>query len=170
MTAPRPLRFRWDGAAMVPLYPGAAARQYETGAIYPLAVHEERSANSHRHFFACVNEAHSNLPEHLGAQFPTADHLRKWCLIKAGFRDTSTIPLPTKADALRVAAFIRPIDDFRVVVVHEATVMVYTAESQSLRAMGKARFQRSKDAVLDELASMIGTDSETLARNAGKAA
>lgn len=110
------------------------------------------------------------LTEHRAEQFATAEHLRKWCLIKAGFRDESSIPLPSKAVAQRVAAWSKPGDDFAVIVVREATVIRMTAKSQSVKAMGAAEFKRSKDAVLDELAKMLEIDRPTLEQNAGRAA
>ncbi len=170
MTAPRILRFRWDGRVMVPVYPGVAAKQYEVGEVYPLEVREDRSINSHRHFFAVVREGWQNLPEAQAQRFPTEDHLRKWLLIRTGFRDERSIPLASKAEAQRVAAFVKPLDDFAVVVAREATVTVLTAKSQSVKAMGRAEFQKSKDAVLDELAAMISVDRKALEQNAGKAA
>ena len=121
-----------------------------------------RSKVSHDHFFASVEEAFKNLPEDLKDDFASAEHLRKWALIKAGFRDERSIAASSKADALRIAAFIKPMDEFAVVVVREAMVTQYVAKSQSLRAMGKAEFQRSKDAVFDVLAQLIGTDVASL--------
>ncbi len=170
MTAARIQRFRWDGEAMIPLYPGVAARQYEKGEVYPLEVREDRSANSHRHYFAAVNEGWQNLPEIETERFPSPDHLRRWLLIKAGYYDERTIVVGSKAEAQRVAAFVKPMDAYAVVVAKEATVVVFTAKSQSMKAMGKADFQRSKDAVLELLAEMIGVERKALDRNAGGAA
>lgn len=170
MTAIRPLRFRWTGDVMKPLQPGVAARQYEKGEVYPLEVREERSANSHRAYFAAINEGWQNLPEEQADRFPTPDHLRRWLLIRAGFRDERTIALASKAEALRVAAFIKPLDTFAVIVPREATVVVMTAKSQSYKSMGRAEFQRSKEAVLDALAELIGVDRRALDDNAGRAA
>lgn len=167
---PRPLRFRWSGEAMTPLQPGAAARQFEKGEWYTLEVREERSTASHNQFFAALNEGWQNLPETMADRFPSADHLRKWLLIRTGYRDEVTYVAASKAEAPRLAAFIRPLDDFAVVTVSEATVTVYRAKSQSVRAMGKAEFQRSKDAVLGLLAEMIGTDRKALDANAGRSA
>jgi hypothetical protein len=73
------------------------------------------------------------------------------------------------AEAQRVAAFVKPLDDYAVIVVREALVSVYTAKSQRIRAMGKHDFQRSKDAVLEILAGLIGTTTKALT-NAGEAA
>ena len=117
---------------------------------------------SHDHFFASVQEAYNNLPEDLADDFASPEHLRKWALIKAGYRDERSIVASSKAEALRIAAFIRPMDEFSVVVVREATVTQLTAKSQSLRAMGKVEFQRSKDAVFDVLAKLIGTSVDDL--------
>ena len=78
--------------------------------------------------------------------------------------------LASKAEAVRVASFIRPLDTYAVIVPREATVVVMTAKSQSYKAMGRVEFQRSKEAVLDKLAAMIGVERRTLDANAGKAA
>lgn len=169
MTA-SPLKFRWQDGTMQPLAPDVARRTYEDGQIYRLAPWEDRSANTHRHYFSCINEGWNQLPEHMADQFATPDHLRRWLLIRAGFRDERTIVLASKAEAVRVAAFIRPLDPYAVVVPRESTVVVMTAHSQSYKSMGARTFQESKEKTLDLLASMIGTDSKTLAQNAGRAA
>jgi hypothetical protein len=53
-------------------------------------------------------------------------------------------------------------DDFAIVSATEVTVRVWTAKSQSMKAMGKAEFQRSKTAVLDLVSAMIGVKPENL--------
>ena len=165
-----PISFEWDGEAMIPLNPRLADRQYVVHEKYRLIPHEERSANSHRHYFAAVREAFENLPENVAENFASQDHLRKWALIRVGYRDERTIACSSKAEAQRVAAFCKPMDEYAVVVVREATVYQWTAQSQSMRAMGKKKFQDSKTKVLDILAEMIGTDTRTLQQNVGKAA
>lgn len=165
-----PIVFDWDGEAMVPRHPGLADRHYVVGQSYRLIPHEDRSVRSHRHYFACINDAWSNLPEHLAERLPTPDHLRKYALIKAGYRDERSIVAASKAEAQRLAAFMKPMDDYAVIVAREAVVTVYTAKSQSMKAMGKKTFMASKDAVLDVLSQMIGTSREALAKNAQRAA
>lgn len=159
-----PIQFHWDGESMCPL-PRHAKRCDEVfvvGETYTLIQHEERSGKSHRHYFSCIKSAWENLPEHIAERFPTPDHLRKFALIKAGYRDERSIVTASKAEAVRVAAFIRPMDEYAIVTVHEAVVTVYTPKSQSTRAMGKKDFQSSKDAVLDVLASLIEVDRKEL--------
>jgi hypothetical protein len=161
-----PIPFRWDGQAMRahPQFANAAAGQFEAGEYYTLAEVQDRSSASHKHYFACINEAWMNLPEALAQRFPSAEHLRKYALIKAGYRDERSVVCATKAEAARVAAFVKPLDDYAVVIVFECTVTVYTAKSQSLRAMGKDYFQASKDDVLHALADMLGVDVEALSK------
>lgn len=165
-----PLRFSWDGEAFYPRAPKLADKYFVIGQEYSLAPHEDRSVASHRHYFASVNEAHGNLPEILAERLPTPEHLRKYALIKAGYRDERSIVCASKAEAQRVKAFVEPIDDFAIVVADGATVTVFTAKSQSLRAMGKKAFAESKDAVLRIISEMIGVDVGTLQQNTARAA
>lgn len=169
-SAPLPIQFDWDGEAMWPRHQKVADRWYVVGESYWLEPHEPRSFKSHGHYFACVNEAWKNLPEQWAERFATSDHLRKWALIKAGYRDERTFVCASKAEALRLLAFVKATDEFAVYRSNDAVVIEYKAKSQSQRAMGRKDFQASKDAVLDVLAEMIGVDPSTLGKNAGQAA
>jgi hypothetical protein len=156
MTAP--LTYEWtDEGVMRPLarFAKLADKQFVVGLTYPMVVAEERSIASHRQYFAALHEYWLNLPEPEAERFPTEEHLRKWCLIKAGFADERSIVCSSKAEALRLAAFIKPMDTYSVVDVREATIRVYTAQSQSMRAMGKKDFQASKQAVLEICEVMV---------------
>lgn len=162
-TAP-PVPCVWDGDAFVPpsRFAKLCDKHFVVGESYPLVVHEARSQASHSHYFAALNEAWKNLREDVAERFPTSEHLRKYALVKAGFADERSIVCASKAEAQRVAAFIRPMDDYAVIVVREATIKVFTAKSQSMRAMGKADFQASKEAVLDVVSGMIGVKTGEL--------
>jgi hypothetical protein len=164
--------YRWDGEVMVPLarFHNRCNAVFTVGELYPLDVHEDRSIVSHRHYFCEINEAWKNLPEMVAERYPSSEHLRKYALIQTGYRDERSIACSSKAEAQRVAAFIKPMDDYAVVVVREAVVSVLTAKSQSIRAMGAKEFQASKQAVLDQLASMIGVTPGALEQHAGRAA
>jgi hypothetical protein len=145
-----------------------ADREYVVGEAYTLVETQDRSQASHRHYFASVYEAWLNLPDELAERFPSSEHLRKYALIRAGYRDERTITCASRAEALRLAAFIKPMDEYAVVAVSEAVVRVYTAKSQSTRAMGRKVFQESKDAVLGALADMIGVTPKELAVVGGR--
>ncbi|MBD9519326.1 hypothetical protein IB262_05385 [Ensifer sp. ENS02] len=167
--------FRWTGEELVPVnrrWQSLADRHLVVGEEYYLAEHNDRSMNTHRHYFASVAEAWRNLPEHFaGLPFTeSAEHLRAYALIRTGYCDAHTIVCSSKAEASRMAAFIRPIDGFSIVDVKEATVTRYVAKSQSMKAMDKQEFQQSKAAVLDFLDDLIGVERGTTHRNAGSAA
>lgn len=166
------LPFTWDGETMTPSrgFSKRADAAFVVGETYRLEVVEERSAASHRHFFASIAEAWANLPEPLAERHPSPEHLRKFALIRAGFADSRQIVASSKAEAQRIAAFVKPMDDYAVVAVQNAVVTVWTAHSQSVKAMGKKDFQASKTRVLEIVAEMIGVEPSTLAKEAGMAA
>jgi len=161
----------WDGEVMRPTkgFAALADKEYVVGEVYTMDVSDPaRSMISHRHYFAAVYDAWLNLPEDMAEHFASADHLRKAALIRAGYRDERTLACSSRAEALRVAAFCKPMDDYAIVAVSQAVVRVYTAKSQNVRAMGRKVFQESKDAVLEVLAGMIGVPVKQLAaRDAG---
>ena len=159
-----PLPFTWDGEAMRPLpaFVRLAAERFGVGEVVTLGPIEARSSPSHRHYFACVREAWVNLPEGLAVRFPTEEHLRKYALIRAGYGDERQVVCASRAEARRIAAFIRPIDDYSIVTVDQTVVTHLTAKSQAAEAMKKAEFQASKEAVLGLLAEMIGVGPAVL--------
>lgn len=168
----KPVIFDWDGESMVPVrqYRFVCDKQFVVGERYTMVVQEPRSRAAHNHYFACLEEAWRNLPEDLADDFPSSEHLRKYALIKAGFRDERSIVCASHAEAQRVAAFVKPMDEYAIVVVREATVVVLTAKSQSLRAMGGKAFQESKQSVLDVISNLIGVQPVELRTAAGQAA
>jgi hypothetical protein len=170
VTAPIP--FRWEGDLFRPLPRFAAEcdKIFVIGEVYRLVEHQDRSQASHNHFFAAVTSAWESLPERLAGDFPSPEHLRKYALIRAGFADSRTLVASSKAEAQRLAAFVKPMDEYAIVTISEATVTVWTARSQSARAMGKQAFQASKDGVLRVIAEMLGTTPEALANSTAPAA
>ncbi|ERL99763.1 hypothetical protein Q644_09010 [Brucella intermedia 229E] len=165
-----PILLSWDGEAFYPASPpcwaSRADRQFVVGETYKLVEHHDRSEASHNHYFASIANAWNTLPDHLLAEYPTAEHLRKKMLVKCGYADERTVVCASKAEAERVAAFIKPMDNYAVVIFHEAVVKVYTAQSQSLKAMGKREFQESKEAVLAAIDRLLGVEPGATARAA----
>lgn len=163
----KPIRMQWNGDGFTPAtsyWAHEADKLFVIGDTYYIVEHQGRSQRSHNHFFAAVAEAWQNLPEQLAAQYPSADHLRKHALIKAGYFNSQQLVCSSKAEAVRIAAFIRPSDEYAIVKAESCVVTRFTAKSQSVKAMGREDFQRSKDAVLDVLADMIGTTRGELQR------
>lgn len=119
----------------------------------------DRSAASHKHYFATIADAWGNLPEALAADFPSPEHLRKHALIKAGYCDMTRLSFRSNADAIAGCAIISKLDTYSICEVSGAVVTVYRAKSQNMRAMGKKVFQESKDAVLTAISQIIGADA-----------
>jgi len=161
-----PMVFQWNGEAMVvlPRFARDADLRFVIGERYTLDEIQERSAATHKHYFASINSAWASMPETIAAQWPTSEHLRKFCLIKAGYHDHRSIVARSRAEAQRLAAFIRPMDDFAIVTVNECVVDVYTAKSQSHRAMGKQEFAKSKEAVLQILDDLLSVGRGEIAK------
>lgn len=161
----RPLMFRWEGDSFVPNSPFWAKKAdeiYVVGQVYPLVEQQDRSRKSHDHYFAQVHQIWLNLPDAVAAEFPDAEHLRKHALIRCGYSDKRSIVTRSKIEAVRLAAFLRPIDTYAIVTIDARTVTQWTAQSQSYTAMGKHQFQESKDKVLEWCANLIGVAVEDL--------
>jgi hypothetical protein len=147
-----------------------AQRFYREGAEYALVEYQARSRRAHNFYFAAVEDAFRNLPEEWAQEFPTVEHLRKFCLIKTGFHHCDTIVCPDAASAERLVALARPMDEYGIVTSEGNVVRRFKAKSQSPRSMDRTEFRASADAVLDLLAKMIGTTRRALEHNAESAA
>lgn len=147
---PAPWLVRWngDGFDLLRRQKERADKELVVGERYVLDAYEERSAASHAHYFAQLTELWKNASHEITDRFPTVEHFRKYCLIRCGYRDERSYVCKSKAEATRMAAFLRPIDEFSVVSVTGSAIVVWSAKSQAYRAMGKKEFQESKDAVL----------------------
>jgi len=162
--AMKPIPFFWDGEKMVPLHRffGVASKQYEKGTSYILEVLEPRSIQSQRHYHASIGEAFKNLPSSLTDEYKSPEHLRKKALIRVGYADESTYVCRSAAEATRLQGFIQTFDEYTIVERRGNVIKRYTAQSQSMHAMGKKAFQDSKERVLDFVANLIGVDVATL--------
>lgn len=173
MSIEAPIEAIWTGEAFQPTsayWARRADKQFARGEILRIVHEPERSHSTHAHYFASITEAWRNLPPLMAERFPSPDHLRKWALIKAGYCNTHSMPCSSPTEARRLAAFIRPMDEFSVVSVEKSMVTMFTAMSQSYKAMDKKTFAESKEKVLDIVAAEIGVAKQELSDNAGQAA
>lgn len=157
--------FIWNGETMTPMgrFRDKCKEAFTPGEYYKLEVMEERSWVSHKHYFACLHDAWVNLPSKGHALEPWAQsvkHFRKYALIRTGWNNAQTWTCGSRAEADRMATALRSIasDDFAIVAIEGTTVTRFTAKSQSMKAMGKEDFQKSKDDVLTFVADLIGAD------------
>jgi hypothetical protein len=167
-----PMLFTWNGHAMEPLsyFARAALERFKVGLVYRMEIIEQRSANSHKHLFACIGEAFRNLPEGQEDRWSDPDHLRLWALTFTSFRETRTFTASSHAEARRLAKFLASDSDYCRVEISGRTVIQHKPMSQSYASMNRRQFQQSKDEVLDVLARKVGVTVEDLEANAGRAA
>jgi hypothetical protein len=171
--------------AMVPLprYAKLAQRQYREDAEHPLVILEARSQKSHNFYFASIADGFANLPEGIAPRFPSAEHLRKWLLVEAGWFDEKDFDFDDDREgqkmARNLALFIRTEDEYaRISFAHfidregkkKIKVLVRRAKSQSFGEMSAADFKASSAAVLEELSHLIGVSQATLTKEAGRSA
>jgi hypothetical protein len=138
----------------------------DVGAVHGWQIAENRSSESHRHFFAVVNEAWRNLPEDLADDFPSPEHLRKWALIKAGFCSETRIVCANNSEAMTLATKAKSMDKYAVVAIDEKTVTIWTADSQRRDAMGRQAFQEAKERALHLISNLLGVDLTILRQEA----
>lgn len=166
-------RARWDGETLTPTghYGLSAAREaMDPDDVVIVEIDHPRSQSSHRHQFAEINEAWRHLPEslHEAPWAASPETLRKHALIATGFADTYSIDCGAKATAERVRMALASAEagkhGYAIAKVRGPLVVVWTPQSQSMRAMGGKRFQESKQAVLNWIAAQIGVEAEELRR------
>lgn len=170
-----PITYYCTGEALVPLrrFDNRFKSEFEKGKRYQMEEIEQRSGKSHRHFFASVAEAWSNLPEEYAQEFASPEHLRKYALIKTGWHDVAYFPFASKEEAMRYVTYHRARDEFAIVTINDNVVTIYTAKSQKSRGkdrMSNEDFQASKNDVLDYVWNLCGVDRETGERETGQAA
>jgi len=168
-----PIIYEWTGETFKPLphYAKRCDAELVVGERYRLEAVAERSRVSHNHQFAAIDEAWHQLPEHLLAAYPSPEHLRKHALIRAGYCLMQHHACATRAEALRTAELVRAREPYSIVESRGNVVTIYTARSQSRRAMpSRKEFEDSKQKALAWVANLIGVTLQELRDNAGRAA
>jgi hypothetical protein len=168
MTTPIRLRYEGEGDFRVlsNYWAARADKDFVVGEVYQMVEEPEHSDASRGHYFAALKNGFDSLPDELRDEYPTVEHLRKKALIRSGFRDERDHVAASKAEAERLAAFIRPMDAYAIVMPVGCVVRVWTAKSQKKRAMGPKEFQASKQAVLDYVDGLLGLDRGATERSA----
>ena len=166
----RPIKAVWTGASFAPEGRDLRYCQHMFGAgeIFVLDPEQERDMNSHRHYFAQLKEAWRNLPERLERKYPTEEVFRKKLLVEAGYFHEDQVVCDSLTNAATIAAFMAPMDPSSTIVVRGKVIIRYTAMSQSVAAMGRSEFQKSKWAVLSIASALIDVTPKQLAKHAEK--
>lgn len=174
-----PLLFKWQDGALHPLS-HRVAEQFAEGEMYRMVAIAERSAKTHKHFFAVVKDVWSNLPDserlshdprtgEVIDRFPSPEHLRKWALVECGYSEDNTMVFESSAAARRAAILCRKLDPYCRVAVRGCVVLLRTAKS--ITDMSKAKdFQEMKTKVFHKFEDMLGSRRGEVGKHAGKAA
>lgn len=162
----RPILCQWDGEVMRPTgrMQAIADAQFVPGERYRLEVVCNRSGADHRHYFAWLHEAWSNLPEHLEGRWADEDALRRWALIKADFFTVHTYYAETETEADRYSASMLEQDSEVQIERAGFRVIVKRAMTQNFKSMTQRQFHDSKDKVIRVVSMLIGVTPETLKR------
>lgn len=165
----RPMTFFWDGDTMKPTerFRALAKRQFDVGASYVLEPHQPANHKYRALYFASIAQAWANLDADAVARYPDPEALRKWALIKGGWRKDNYTVCDTPERALALAAFLRKLDSHSIVTVEGKVVRAYVARSQKLGRPEDGRmtddeWQRSTKDVLDILSNQIGVTRKQL--------
>ncbi len=155
----------WDGSSLIPMrkYQAICDRELVIGEHYIAALEPLSSPASRRHFFACIHELFASWPEAHPRQFQTPDALRKWALIRCGFRTERQFATASKAEARRLATFLAAGDEYAELSVVDIVIIEWTALSQKTHSMGREQFAKSKAETLAFLAEQVGVSVESLA-------
>lgn len=121
-----------------------------------------RDKSALRGFMATVRELWDNIPERLEnvpfARSPNA--FRKHALIKTGHCDVETYAFASPEEADRKVRSIgytaKMAHGYAIVKIDGPIIQCITPHSQSLKAMGKEQFDRSKSEVLDFCRGIVG--------------
>ena len=155
----------WTGEALVPLrkYAAICDAALVIGERYIAALEPLSSPASRRHYFACIHDLFASWPETHSRQFTTDGAMRKWALIRCGFRTERQFAAASAAEARRLATFLHGGDEYAEIAVNENVVVEWKALSQKQHAMGREQFAKSKESVLAFLAGEVGVTVESLA-------
>ena len=162
----------WRDGALIPepRFARWCDDQFGEGEVVQLDRHEDRSTNSHNHYFAALKTCWENLPDiEVQERFPTVEAMRKWALIKAGFYRMSEAVFDTPADAARAGAIAQMDDEYSVVLVKGEVMRRFTAMSMKVRnKKDRDNFRTMADAVLALLADKIGVTVDDLIKSSQK--
>ena len=133
-----------------------------------------------RRFFAMLRAMFSHWPENAQFSPESEEHLRKFILIRAGYRETTDIPVAfaedqpglTKLTALSIEAALKAAGAYAFIRPHPdgGLVRVFKARSIAFNQMGQDEFNALNDAVEAAYAQETGLDPEQVLKQTEQAA
>lgn len=137
--------------------------------------HAPRSSMDHRRFFGVIAALFHHWPEHHDFQPDDAEHLRKWLLVKAGYRTATFIPIECESTDTRmvvrsIEAAVRAADDHCFLRQHGSGVAVFKAKSISWDKLDQKQFNAVRNAVEEVIKAETGLDPDALLKQMEAAA
>jgi hypothetical protein len=138
----------------------------------------KRSPEDHRRFFGVIRAAFHHWPEAHEFQPDSEEHLRKWLLIKAGYRDVTTIPVEY-ADAqpamlqlvvLTVEAAMKAAGGYAFVRPHGVGLAIFAAKSIKWDTLSQKKFNIVRDAVESVIKAETGLEPDDILKETERAA
>lgn len=139
-----------------------------------------RSAPMHRRFFALIEAAFTHWPESASFRPDDAEHLRKYLLCKAGYRQSKEIevaysegnPTITRETALAIEAALKEAGSHAFIRPHPdgGSVAVYRARSIAWDKLDQKAFGPIAEAVETIIEAELGCDADTLLKETERAA
>jgi hypothetical protein len=137
--------------------------EFKPDQIYSLVQAHDVTRRARGFYHHCLMEAWRNLPEIMRDELPSKDHLRKFCLIKAGHCTVRKDIYFNAAAAEIAAAHFKEEDSYCIVVVNGNIVTIYRAKSETT-LKGRA-WRELKERVLQEASVLIGVDVTSLVKS-----
>lgn len=137
-----------------------------------------RSPADHRRFFGVIRAAFHHWPEAHDFQPDSDQHLRKWLLCRAGYRDVTTIPCEfaehepavLKLVALAAEGAVKAAKGHAFIRPHGAGIAVFSAKSIKWDELDQKAFGKVREAVEEVIRAEIGIDPDQLLKEAETAA
>src|SRR3990172_8166105 len=141
-------------------------------------VAKPRSPDDHRRFFGLIAAAFHHWPEDHEFQPDTAEHLRAWLLIKAGYRTVTPIECEwldnqtalARLVALAIEGALRAQKGYSFVRVHGDRIAVFAARSIDWETLDQKAFAPVREAVEGVIKAETGLDPDQLLSESEKPA
>jgi hypothetical protein len=127
-----------------------------------------RSLAQHRRYFGLLKAVFAHWPETHERQFADEHELRKWCEMKAGWREVAaTIPMvgmQRERALMLVEAAIRAAGSYAIPVLHKGDMVIFRPKSISFSRMPHHEFNDLCDRVERVIREETGLDPEQVLR------
>ena len=137
-----------------------------------------RSPADHRRFFAMIAAAYSHWREAHEFTPDSPEHLRKWLLCKAGYRESTEIaaditedqPALAKLIALTIESALKAANSSAFVRVYGDRVAVHAAKSIAFDKLDQKKFGQIREAVEQIIGEELGVPTDELLKEHERAA